>query len=476
MRRQLIPLSGTVLLIASIAAAGEEQRVLPRNMTDEERAAMEANLFGYFIWDCFPDIAGFTDPPPLTSRFPTESEQTRGAMYGWPSYGSQMAPLTELIRNSVQQDGYETTVMVSNESQRLSAIATLTSRDFDADMLSRINWFITPLNGIWIRDYGAEVLITPDGNFQFVDMGYYSSARGTCTTTPDQMPQRPSDDVSPTRFAPNLLGGVDVFRPMLRTEGGNLQTDGQGTCVHMQRDVLAENNFNGDGISWHYAQGDLDAVYTNYFNCFNVITLESLQRDPGGLSVGQNIVIDHVDMFMSFISPQTVIVARLDDEDAAIDPANAGVLDRNAQTLSDAGYNVVRIPQPARYCTVHHSLTCVASCESCPYSPGANETRECAGSGLDRVWATYANSIRVGNRMMVPVYHDPMADDSPLSQDVKDRIWRQETEALNTFQAALDAEYGEGAVTVVPVVSDDMIPCQGSMHCISMTYGPPPMQ
>ena len=78
--------------------------------------------------------------------------------------------------------------------------------------------------------------------------------------------------------------------------------------------------------------------------------------------------------------------------------------------------------------------------------------------------------------MLVPVYHDPISDSSPLAQDVKDRIWRQETEALNTFQSTLDAEFGEGVVTVVPVVSDDMIPCQGSMHCISMTYGPPPAQ
>jgi hypothetical protein len=74
--------------------------------------------------------------------------------------------------------------------------------------------------------------------------------------------------------------------------------------------------------------------------------------------------------------------------------------------------------------------------------------------------------------MLVPVYHDPVSDVSPLPQDVKDRINRQEAESLSTFQATLDSEFGPNAVTVVPVVSDDMIPCQGSMHCISMTYGP----
>src|SRR5258708_5689551 len=186
--------------------------------------------------------------------------------------------------------------MVMRPASRASTEAALRLRGFDDDMISRITWFITPLNGIWIRDFGAEVLLTPDGTFQFVDMGYYSGPRAGCAATPDQMPQRPSDDVSPTRFAPNLLSGVDVFRPMLRTEGGNLQTDGQGTCVHMQRDVLAANNFTSAGISWQYTQDDLDAVYMNFYNCTRVITLESFQLDPGPSSLCSRRVIDHVDM------------------------------------------------------------------------------------------------------------------------------------------------------------------------------------
>jgi len=371
-------------------------------------AAQVADAPGFSVWDCFPELAGFTDPPPLTSRFPTESEQTRGAIYAWPSYGATMLPLTELIRNSVQQDGYETTVMVTAAS-RSTAESTLRNRAFDDDMISRITWFILPLNSIWIRDFGPEVLITPDGTLQFLDMAT-TGPTAACPPSPDSMW---SDEVSPTRLAPSFLGGVDVFRPMLRAEGGNLQTDGQGTCVHMQRDILQANNFTSGGIYWQYAQEDLDNVITSFYNCSRIITLESLGLDPGPATIGQRFVIDHVDTFMSFVSRQTVIVARLDPEDAAVDPDNAAILERNAQTLSDAGYNVVRIPQPARYCT-----------------------------------------------------------GSPLPQEVKDRINRQEAEALTTFQTTLDNELGPGAVTVVPVASDDMIPCQGSIHSISMTYGP----
>jgi len=223
--------------------------------------------------------------------------------------------------------------------------------------------------------------------------------------------------------------------------------------------VLQQNNFS----RWRYTQDELDDVYRNFFNCSQVITLNSLAPDPGPVGVRTN--IDHVDMIVAFQSAQTVIVGRLDPEDAEFDPTNAAILDSNAQILNDAGYNVVRIPMPARYCTVHHTNTCIAN---------PNETRECA-PGVDRVWATYTNSILIGSRMLVPIYQDPYSDSSPLPQDVKDRIQRQEAEALDTFQTTLDAEYGKGAITVVPVVSDDMIPCLGSMHCISMTYGPPPL-
>src|SRR5262249_4156630 len=141
-------------------------------------------------------------------------------------------------------------------------------------------------------------------------------------------------------------------------------------------------------------------------------------------------------------------------EDAAFDPTNAQILDNNAQTLIDAGYTVVRIPQPRRYCTLN-TASCIA---------GAGAQRLC-GPGLARVWATYANSIRVGNRMLVPVYRDvPPA----LATAIAD----QEAQALTIFQQELDTEFGPGTVQVVPIVSDAMIPCQGSVHCISMTYNP----
>jgi agmatine/peptidylarginine deiminase len=458
MLRQPLVLMGTVLFLGSIAVAQEEVNVRPRYLTPEEKAQDldSSNLPTFYVWECRPDIAGFTDPAPVTSRFPTESEQTQGVLYAWPSYGAQMPELTELIRNSI--GNAETTVMVPSTLIQSQAITTLRSRGFSDDDLAQINWYPVPLQfsgpntslDIWIRDFGPEILVTPDGLFQFVDMGYYSGA-GNCTSPPG----RPNSDVSPTLFASVFGGGVDVFRPQLRTEGGNLQTDGLGTCVHMRRDLLGPN---GNCFSrWCYTQDQLDAVYGNFFNC-GVITLESLHSDPGPVTAVSKTVIDHVDMFMTFLSPTKILLGQSDPEDAAFDPDNAAILDANADTLTNAGYNVVRIPQPRRYCAVSRA--------SCITNPG--DAREC-GPGLDRVWATYANSIRVGNQMMVPVYHDVPAS-------LQDAIAAQEVQALTIYQQELDNEFGPGAVQVVPIEADRMINCQGALHCISMTYGPPAMQ
>jgi|GEM_PF-2583098 len=456
-KQSVIPAMGITLLISALAFAQDQVR--PRYMTAEEWADALGlgNAVGDWIWECRPDLAGFTDPPPTTSRFPTEGEQTQGVVYGWPSYGCSMPELTELLRNSI---GAVEVTVVTTATIYPSAISCLRGRGFTDDDLAQINWFFTetPFNtntglDVWIRDYGMEIVVAADGSFQFVDMGYYSgAAAGDCTN----FGGRPNSDVSPTFLAPNFLSGVNVFRPALRTEGGNLQTDGLGTCVHNRRDVLAQNNFGVGAHGWRYSQDQLNQVYTDFYNC-NVITLESFQLDPQ-VGLGQRQVIDHVDMYMTFISSRTVIVAQMDPEDAAFDPTNAAIMDANAQTLSDAGYNVVRIPQVRRYCTVRNLSTCVAN-------PGA--ARMCsAGGAIDRVWATYANSIRVGNKMMVPVYRDVPAE-------LADAIAAQEASALATFQATLDQEYGEGVVQVTPIVSDFMIPCQGSVHCISMTYGPP---
>jgi agmatine/peptidylarginine deiminase len=160
-------------------------------------------------------------------------------------------------------------------------------------------------------------------------------------------------------------------------------------------------------------------------------------------------VIDHIDMWMTVLSRKTILVGRYDVAD---DAQNAAILDRNAQRLSNLGYRVVRVPMPKPYCK-QLNATCTGQ---------ANLIGKCDGAS-ERVWATYMNSIRLGNALAVPVFRW-------VPESHKAIIAAQEAEAFATYQRELDREFGRGAVQVVPIQSDGIIPCQGSLHCVTMTY------
>ncbi len=81
----------------------------------------------------------------------------------------------------------------------------------------------------------------------------------------------------------------------------------------------------------------------------------------------------------------------------------------------------------------------------------------------ERVWATYMNSIRLGDAMAVPIYDWVPEEDR--AQHLAERA-----EALAIYQRELDAEFGAGKVGVVTIQGDKLIPCQGSLHCTTMTY------
>ena len=161
-------------------------------------------------------------------------------------------------------------------------------------------------------------------------------------------------------------------------------------------------------------------------------------------------VIDHIDMWMAIVGPGRVLVGTYDPAD---DPGNAAVLDRNAARLEAMGYVVSRVPMPSPWCK-KAAVGCIGK---------ENLAVTCDTNGSARVWATYTNSIRVGDAMLVPVFRWVPA---PLAA----RVAAQEAEALAVYQRELDASFGPGAVRAIPIPSDAIIPCQGAFHCVTMTW------
>lgn len=258
--------------------------------------------------------------------------------------------------------------------------------------------FIQALNdSVWARDYGPQALIHQSGKLSFVDARYYHS--------------RPFDDKIPTELGESL--GISIFRPSLRFEGGNFQSNGKGDCF-TTRGIIHKNLPDPD------AAGTV-ARLKQYFGCQNVVLLQGLEGE--GTS--------HIDMFMMVIGERDIVVGEYGVNDDCI---NRDLLKKNVEILSQITengqqkYRIWRIPMP-------------------PNSDG--------------VWRTYTNL------QIVRGVADPSK--GVVLLPVYANFDSYQATALATLQQAFAAAYGgTDAVswTFVKINSDAIIPANGSIHCV----------
>jgi agmatine deiminase len=166
----------------------------------------------------------------------------------------------------------------------------------------------------WLRDWGPL---------------YIETLQGLAIVDPRYWEDRPNDDALPTKLA--RLEGKPVYRPPLMLDGGNLLTDGAGTCF------LADGGESGGQEST--SVDVTDESLARYFGCRKVIWLAPLIGEETG----------HVDMFLKVGDDSTLLIGYyLPDQD----PENSRLLDENAAALRAASaangrrFRVLRVPMP----------------------------------------------------------------------------------------------------------------------------------
>jgi len=480
---------------------------LPWEFTNAFRSDPE---FTQWPWVCDPEYMHNTGPTPDEFQFLGEFDLTNGVLFGW-SGCLFAADQTELIRASLSTTA-EVTILAS-QSDIPAAKHCLRAHGLTRAQIEQINFVPIPVDSIWIRDYGPE----------FLSHGSDPSARAIVDPTYFGVIPRPEncrplnrgpllsfgrshDDASPTRLAELVQRGtaelrgvttVTPHRAPLVFDGGNIFTDGKGTCFRNGTDTTPLNSeldfFRDPSIigGWNYTEDDISALIGEYYNCEKVVMLESLRPTTGQRTGG---IIDHIDMFMTLLSPEVVLMGDYNyqteeglyltrsangDPD---DPVNAAILDRNAALMEELGYTVVRIPMPTPFCARHQFFNCtfdqfrdlssdtIIECPADVYdSDGVFEGAVDAETGkpVYRTWATFANSIRIGDGLMMPSYQ---ASYQALPEDLRELLQAQEDEAFKIYQRELDDLYGSGTVTVMRVQSDGLAPCFGSLQCITKTY------
>jgi agmatine deiminase len=329
------------------------------------------------------DIYGVTAPPAGPARAVAEFEPHDGVLIAWADYMEPfMADLVDAIDDA--SDVYIVTHSLGESRQVRDLLRA------DGVDTSKVFFFEYPHDSLWTRDYGPIPVALEDGEPAFVDAAYYSERR--------------RDDATPTLMSSYF--DVQSFRPDLATEGGNFMTNGEGLCVATE--WLAEENP-------HLSRAEIQDIKRDYFGCTRTVILERMDREGTG----------HVDMFAKFVAPDTVLVG---DYDEQVDPANAAILDRNAQTLASltladgSPLQVERIPMPA---------------------------------AQGPIFRSYTNSLIINDTVVVPVYPS-------------DRAY--EDTALRTYREVLGSDY-----QVITVDSDAIIELGGAVHCTTMGFALEPL-
>ncbi|MCA9267267.1 MAG: agmatine deiminase family protein [Planctomycetales bacterium] len=277
--------------------------------------------------------------------------------------------------------------LVRDERSETQAAELLRAQRVDAP---HVRYLRMPHDSMWTRDFGPLAVRQRSGRNVLIDAWYNCADRA-------------NDDAVPPRVS-ELLEAEWVQAPIF-LDGGNLLSNGRGLLL--STDVLLAKN----------TPPELDAqalrsTLGHTFGAKQVVFLEPLIGEPTG----------HVDMFVTFTSPQSVVVASID---AADDPGNARILDdaadRLAQVRTSGGkLRVARIRMP--------------------------------GHG-DTVWRSYTNVVYANGLLLVPAYPTKDPDGSDAALATYRRLlpqWRVES---------FDAE--------------ELAVLGGALHCITMNLPGP---
>ena len=286
------------------------------------------------------------------------------------------------------------TSLVSALIDRLPVVAVITGEEQRRDLLTTLcDWGLpahrvravrSPATGLWVRDYGPS-FVKRDGRVCVLDAEY------------DYNPRRPDDDRFPEELA--ALLGVDVHHVPLHLEGGNLLSNGRGMLLTTSV-VLTRN-------AGRYTPEEVMGLLNRHYGFRDAACMPPLVTG----------VTQHVDVYATFTSPDTLVVGRYDP---AEDRSNAWLLDRVAERMrgKDGGagpLKVERIPMP-------------------PHRDG--------------IWRTYTNAVYANDAVVVPVY-----------AGVDPRI---EREALDTYRRLLPGR------EILTVEATPLAKFGGALRCVTL--------
>jgi agmatine deiminase len=351
-----------VTLSGPSPAAGQtatQKPFLPAWETPDEKQPTPQQVFKNATFrNNHPEMYAVTEPPAQPVHFYAEFAPVDAIYYAWFSGWADdfFYAMTEAV--STHEPTVEIGLMVDDANAEQDLRSAIQTYGGDPNHPSYIDMSAWPhygqyaLDSIWVVDSGPYWVLDGTGTLAVVDPRYYFD--------------RTNDDAIPYKLA-DLLGLTD-YRPDLDYEGGNIMSDGNGTCFSTTAHVIR---------NLPHSQADVEQMLADYLGCEKMIWVERLIGEGTG----------HIDMFAKMLDPTTIIVGEYeptqDSENAQLLDATAAML-ASETNLDGDPFTVVRIPMPD------------------------NSNRS--------VWRTYTNSVQVNDLIMVPIYTNEQSNEAAALQ------------------------------------------------------------
>lgn len=331
-----------------------------------------------------PQPASDKPSAPVGFRLPGEFESHRSLLLGTYFLTSDAPQVfADVVRAT--KESTQVVALVNDSSDLNAAQNALMADGLPADC---VQFVPAPHDTMWVRDYAPLVLVGPEQQTILIDAAY------------DEV-NRPADDHVPQVLAEQL--NLPLLSTALKLDGGNLLSNGEGV-------IVATTSLIRCNVDLGWSKREIYERLLAVTGAEQIVIVEPLAGEP----------TTHVDMFATFVSPNTIVVGSYGDDDGE----NATILDRNAKLLgevqtSEGALRVVRIPMP------RHD---------------------------DGVWRTHTNVVFANRVLLVPIY--PERDDQHSAR------------VLDVYRDLLPTRH------IIGIDAEKISETGGSLHCITMNLGP----
>jgi agmatine/peptidylarginine deiminase len=360
-------------------------------------------------------------PPENPVTRPGEFEEMDATLLALVNYGGAYHQMWADMVEAFAEGGH--TVIIAQPGMQENVEWLIAGNEVDESMYSWLNY---PIDSIWIRDYGPEFAVEDDGTRHVIDAAYH--------------PDRPKDDAIPSWIAAaDWVGSevpLEVHSHEHRINGGNIMTDGAGTCFF-------SNIIYGYEKPSGWTDDDVDTLMADYYGCEQLIVLNPICLDGTG----------HIDLYAKVMGPNSILLGEyppdthFHGEEAVSDPWNC--TDPMIDDYQDQEDNLAIIEATANTASEPWVVTRLHMLE--PYT-----------SSYGWVYRSYMNSEVFNGAVAMPSYYDESGPETA------DDLLDYEAWAIEAYETAAPG------VVVFPIDADHIIPLAGAMHCIAHEIPPDP--